>query len=617
MLFTKAILTHSGPALLTSLLLITLIATAPVRCTLADDPNSPEKPEPIPVVLEQIDGAWRLLRDGTPYVIKGAGGNGSLALLATCGANSVRTWGVDGNTEALLDEAHKNNISVTFGIWLEHERHGFDYNDVQAVARQTETVMQAVRKFKNHPAILVWGIGNEMEGYETGDNPKIWKHIEDLCQKIKREDPNHPVMSVIAEIGGNKLPAINQHCPSLDIIGINSYAGAGSLPERYRTAGGKKPYIVTEFGPPGTWEVEKNNFDSIEEPTSNAKATSYLNTYQSLQKDRQFCLGSYAFLWGNKQEATPTWFGMLLPDGKKTAAVDAMTEQWSGKPAENLSPIIDELKLEGPNQVKGNEIVKFKLKARDPEGKPINTRWLILPDTKEYITNGDPQAAPMSLPGRIQSANQTGATIQMPETSGLYRVYAYVDDGNGGAVGNVVLQVDGKPAGKTGLQVKLPYVLYDEDTSNAAYIPSGWMGEADFIKLNTQATVLPKSGKTCMQCEFEKPDGWGGVVWQNPQNDWGDKIGGLDLSGAKKLSFWIRGEKGGERVKFGFGMIGRDKKYYDTAKAEVEVRLETDWRKVTIDLTDKELHRIKTGFYWVASGQGEPLKFYVDQVIFE
>ena len=64
-------------------------------------------------------------------------------------------------------------------------------------------------------------------------------------------------------------------------------------------------------------------------------------------------------------------------------------------------------------------------------------------------------------------------------------------------------------------------------------------------------------------------------------------------------------------------MIGRDKKYYDTAKAEVEVRLETDWRKVTIDLTDKELHRIKTGFYWVASGQGEPLKFYVDQVIFE
>ena len=569
------------------------------------------------VELKQINGDWRLFRDGKPYEIKGAGGNGSLALLAACGGNSIRTWGVDDHTQALLDDAHKNGISVALGIWLGHERHGFDYDNEQAVASQADTVMRAVRKYKDHPAVLVWGIGNEMEGHEAGDNPKIWKHVEDLCQRIKQEDPHHPVMSVIAEIGGNKLPAIHKYCPSLDMIGINSYGGASSLPERYRQAGGTKPYIVTEFGPQGTWEVGKNNIDSIDEPTSNRKAKTYLESYQSLKQDQTYCLGSYAFLWGNKQEGTPTWFGMLLPDGKKTSAVDVIAEQWSGQPLKNLSPVIDELKIDGSNQVRGNDLVKVVLKARDPEGAGIRTRWILLPDAKKYITSGDRQAKPVDLSDRIQSSSDDGATIKMPETSGLYRIYAYVDDGSGAATGNVVLKVDGKPAGRTGVKVKVPYVVYDEGNTLGAYVPSGWMGDSQAIKLDTQATVQPKTGKTCLQCEFIQADGWGGVVWQNPENDWGDKVGGLDLTAAKKLTFWVRGDQGGEIVKFGFGLIGRDKKYYDTAKKEMEVRLETEWKQIEIDLSEMELHRIKTGFYWVFAAQGDSLKFYVDRVVFE
>ncbi|MCH2182682.1 MAG: hypothetical protein MK108_11815 [Mariniblastus sp.] len=564
-----------------------------------------------------MNGNWQLSRGGKPYTIKGVGGNGSLTLLASCGGNSLRTWGVDQRTRTLLDEAHRNGISVALGIWLGQERQGFDYDNPQSLDRQTEAVLQAVRQYKDHPAILVWGIGNEMEGHGTGDNPKIWKHIEELCQRIKQEDPNHPVMSVIAEIGGNKLPAIQEHCPSLDIIGINSYAGAGSLPQRYAQAGGTKPYIVTEFGPPGTWEVGKNNLDSIDEPSSNQKAKTYLESYRSLQQDRKFCLGSYAFLWGNKQEGTPTWFGMLLPDGKKTSSVDVIAEQWSGRPLENLSPVIDELKIAGSNQVKGNELVKIVLSARDPEGDDTETRWVLLPDTKEYMTYGDRQATPLPVPDTIQQSSPRGATVKMPETSGLYRVYAYIDDGQGAAVANVVVKVDGKPAGKTGVKVKLPYVVYDEGDQPGAYVPSGWMGDTSAIRLDPQATVQPKMGETCLQCEFNQVNGWGGVVWQNPENDWGDKIGGLDLTGAKKLKFWVRGDQGGELVKFGFGLIGRDQNYYDTAKQEIEIRLDQEWQPIEIDLSEKELQRIKTGFYWVAAGQGEPIKFYIDRVVFE
>jgi len=47
----------------------------------------------IPVELVQTSvGDWQLLRDGKPYYIKGAGGEGSKELLAASGANTFRTW---------------------------------------------------------------------------------------------------------------------------------------------------------------------------------------------------------------------------------------------------------------------------------------------------------------------------------------------------------------------------------------------------------------------------------------------------------------------------------------------------------------------------------------------
>ena len=272
--------------------------------------------EAIPVTLEKSNGGWRLLRGGEPYQIRGAGGEGSLKKLAEIGGNSTRTWGVDETTQARLDEAHENGISVMLGIWVEHERHGFDYTDFDFVSEQIDRTIAAVKRFKDHPAVLAWGIGNEMEG-RIGDNPVIWTHIEHLARLVKELDPNHPTVTVIAEIGGQgeKVKAINKLCPSIDIIGVNSYGGAMSLPERIGKLENSKPYIVTEFGPLGPWEVGRNILDSIDERSSTAKAETYRKAYEGFAADSKNCLGSYAFIWGHKQEATATWFGMLLEDG--------------------------------------------------------------------------------------------------------------------------------------------------------------------------------------------------------------------------------------------------------------------------------------------------------------
>jgi len=101
--------------------------------------------EAIPVELKKTEQGWRLLRDGEPYFIRGAGGTHSLELLAAAGANSVRTWGGD-DIGSLLDEAHSLGLSVTVGIWLGHERHGFDYKDKTQVAEQLQRARDMVLK---------------------------------------------------------------------------------------------------------------------------------------------------------------------------------------------------------------------------------------------------------------------------------------------------------------------------------------------------------------------------------------------------------------------------------------------------------------------------------------
>jgi len=274
-----------------------VVSILSLACLYGVAPDSPVEAQttanPVPVKLVQESGNWQLQRDGKPYYVNGAGGSGSLKLLAAAGANSNRSWGVKNETRARLDEAHENGLTMAVGIWLEHERHGFKYSDTDALAKQTDKTIAHVKSLKDHPAVLVWGIGNEMEG--SGDNPAIFQHIEKLAALVKKEDPNHPVMTVIAGIGGRKVEMLHKFCPSIDIIGINAYGAAKSVPQRYQKLGGTKPYIVTEFGPTGTWECPKNSLEAVIELTSQKKAEEYKAASAEFAKDKKLCLGSYAF----------------------------------------------------------------------------------------------------------------------------------------------------------------------------------------------------------------------------------------------------------------------------------------------------------------------------------
>ena len=416
-----------------------LVAAGLLLCFTRSDGEA-QRLEPVEVQLSKSDDGWSLRRENKPYRIQGAGGPQSLELLAKLGGNSTRTWGIDQLENGKLDQAHRNGLTVAVGIWL---RHDLDYRDREQVDEQIALAMDGVRKYKNHPAVLLWGIGNEMEG--RGDNADVWKHVETIARLIKEEDPLHPTMTVIAEVGGDKLKNLHRHCPSVDIVGINAYGGAASIPDRYRKAGGTKPYVLAEFGPRGPWDFSKNDIGSVDEELGKVKAATYRDSFLAVQADRQLCLGSYAFKWGHKQEATPTWFGMFLADGRKTSAVDVLAKEWSDKPLDNLCPRIDSLRLVGVEsaEVKVNSKVAAELDAHDPEKKPLKVEWVLMADAKNHETGGYFQETPPSFNDNILESSDERVTFRVPKNPGLYRIFAYVGDGQGGAdAANVVFRAD-------------------------------------------------------------------------------------------------------------------------------------------------------------------------------
>jgi hypothetical protein len=402
------------------------------------------------VISKNSQGHYVLMHEGKNYFIRGAGGTDHLVELVKNGGNSIRTWGIESleqliDGKRLIDRCKELGITVTAGIWIQHERHGFDYSDAEQIRKQREAVREAVRKYKNEPALLMWGLGNEMEGPESETaKPDVWKELNELAAIVKSEDSNHPVMTVIAGASAIKIRGILEHYPNIDILGVNAYAAASSAASQVKAAGWQKPFVLTEFGPSGHWEVPKTAWDAPIEPTSREKSNSYYVTHGLLLDDAsEICLGSYCFLWGQKQETTSTWYGMFLQTGEKLPQVDAMCRAWTGKWPKNRCPKVEGIEIDSDEAIfKPGEVFKANLSATDPENDPLDWTWVVQQESADVQSGGDRESVPDSLPECTMSHSDGDAVIRAPKNPGSYRLFAIVKDGQGGAsVENVCFQV--------------------------------------------------------------------------------------------------------------------------------------------------------------------------------
>ena len=377
----------------------------------------------------KVENSFQLLRNGKPYYVKGGGGDSHLALLKSIGGNSIRTWGTE-NAKNILDEAYSHGISVCLGLWVGHERHGFDYNDEYAVKAQLESFKNDIIRYKDHPALLMWAVGNEVDLFYK--NFRVWNAIEDIAKMIKELDHNHPTMTVTAGIDPAEVSMIKTYCPSIDILGVNTYGGINSLPQLVRMYGWEKPYMVTEWGPYGHWESPMTKWNVSIEATSKEKADFRDLAYKSIKKDVDLCIGSYAFLWGYKQEQTATWYGIFTKDGSATQSIDVLNSHWQGD-VRNKAPILNSFLLNNQDKnqsilVKRGKNCSFTFDVFDFENDSLTYHFVLLPESQDKKAGGDFERAPEPITFKTIEHIDKKIVIKAPQRSGPYRFFIYTYD---------------------------------------------------------------------------------------------------------------------------------------------------------------------------------------------
>ncbi len=395
---------------------------------------------PAKVEVRQADGRWRLYVNHQPFYIKGAGIEfGSPEKLRDHGGNSLRTWSTDNGRDTgkqVLDWAFSNGLYVAMGLDVDHERRGFDYNDTNAVAKQLALLKSQVLEYRNHPALLLWVVGNELN-FEK--NPKVWDAVNDLSRMIHELDPNHPTTTTLSGFQPGTVNLVRTRAPDLDFISFQMYSDIINLPKYLREAAWGKPYIVTEWGATGHWECGKTAWGAPIENDSTTKANLYEKRFRAvIEPDQKLCLGSYVFLWGNKQERTPTWYGLFLSSGEETAPVDVMHFLWTGNWPTNRSPRLEGAWLDGKNalqniRLQSGQIYTAKVVASDPDHDSLTYRWEVMPESTEIKIGGDAELKPAPVADLISAPTQKEISLQAPHKAGAYRLFTYVFDGQGHA----------------------------------------------------------------------------------------------------------------------------------------------------------------------------------------
>ncbi len=158
------------------------------------------------------------------------------------------------------------------------------------------------------------------------------------------------------------------------------------------------------------------------------------------------------------------------------------------------------------------------------------------------------------------------------------------------------------------------------------------------VAVNGSWTVNPRRGATALRCEFEDLPGenYGGFYLLNgvlqgddtsPQLNFGEiPDAGVDLSGTVRLTFWARGENGGEQIEFFLAGVGWDPptQFPDSSSRHppqgTRTTLSANWQQYSIEgLAARDLSYVLGGFGWVADDTHNPggAVFYLDDIEYE
>jgi len=404
-----------------------------------------EKKNRAHVEIKKVNGEYNFYVDGKLFEIKGAGldfNNGQdFQALAAAGANTFRTWRTD-NAPMELDSAIKYNLKIAIGLDMDKELHDFDYNDEEAVKQQFEEIKAQVLKYKDHPALLCWVAGNELNLLIQEDgtlgmvNPKVYDALCDIVDFIHEVDPYHPVTTTFAAGAyGEHIKSALSRCQNLDFLSYQVYNGLATLPEQEIANQLDIPYVVTEYGPKGHWEMPSTKWGREIEENSTQKAEGLRERIRKgLQSDETGRnMGGYAFVWGQKQERTPTWYGIFNKDGKATAVLDELTLYWSGSYPSDRAPAINSMILDGKKStdnisLKPNQNCSSNVAAFDHAGEKLVYKWELMKEVATRSAGGAFEAEPDYVKIDVISEKDGELQFRTPKEKGEYRLFCYIYD---------------------------------------------------------------------------------------------------------------------------------------------------------------------------------------------
>ncbi|HVZ36923.1 MAG TPA: glycoside hydrolase family 2 TIM barrel-domain containing protein, partial [Polyangiaceae bacterium] len=196
----------------------------------------------------------QLLVDGQAFQIRGVGWNPvptggnypadldyagfaptDIPLMAAAGINVVRTY------DPLLDRSVLDQLYQA-GIFVIESIYPYGGDDVGVVTERVHAIA-------DHPAVLIWAVGNEWNYnglYVSLSAADSLARLRQAAQLVKQADPNHPVATIYGEVPPKTTV---DAMPEIDLWGINAYRGL-SFGDLFTTwaSTSDKPIFLAEYG---------------------------------------------------------------------------------------------------------------------------------------------------------------------------------------------------------------------------------------------------------------------------------------------------------------------------------------------------------------------------------
>lgn len=393
------------------------------------------------VYVVQTDSGYHLLRNGSVFKVKGAtAGDAHWESFRKAGGNTIRLYDTV-DLESNLDKAANMGLAVAVDIPLPEQNAYNDlYSDAGWLSETKHKIENLVRRHKDHPALLFWTLGNEVVPNISLNNASM-NQFNSLARAVKETDPSHPLTTSV-HFNRREILNASLNCPYLDFLSINVFGAIRHFEKRKNSIRylWKGPYMITEWAINGPWEADIfTEWGAPIEPTSTKKAEQYLELHRILYEQNEGrLLGDFLFFWGQKEESTPTWFSVILPNKQATQiAVDA-SSLYGENPIAYTGPRVDYLLLEGkgaPSSIilEPGKTVHASLKIAPPTGENLTCSWEIRPE-HWYRAGSHDRESRQEMPvlsTDFQDAGLGEVLFKTPMEPGPYRLYAYLCDPQG------------------------------------------------------------------------------------------------------------------------------------------------------------------------------------------